>query len=191
MPWTSAWVTEDDLPLIYVPKVPVEGPAICRGILRCSFCRFQYFASIISTISVCSSARPRDSHLPIFVTGCFVGRRVLPRRVTRLAILLHCAEKIFRHFPAAAVFLHSNFRQRLHEVDPSKSSPQPTGPKRQFDFRPAWDRRGVTLYDRVASSNGKVPFDFCYSIEFNDTRPGRDPSLLIVCDPTIHNNTVA
>ena len=73
MPWTSAWVSEDDLPLIYVPKVPVERPAMCQGILRCGFCRFQYFASIISTISVCTPARPRDLHLPIFVTGCFVG----------------------------------------------------------------------------------------------------------------------
>ncbi len=76
--------------------------------------------------------------------------------------------------------------------DPSKSSQfqLPTGPKLQFDFRPAWDRRGVTLYDRVASHNGKVPFDFYYSIEVNDTRSGQDPSVIIFCDPTIHNNTV-
>jgi hypothetical protein len=87
--------------------------------------------------------------------------------------------------------IHYNIQNVSIWSDPSKSSKQPTGPKLQFDFRPAWDRRGVTLYDRLASSNGKVPFDFCYSIEVNDTRPGQDPSVIIVCDPTIHNNTVS
>jgi len=58
--------------------------------------------------------------------------------------------------------------------DPSKL-PQyllPSGPTNQFDFQIA---PGLNFY---------------YSIMVNDTRPGQDPSLMIMCDPTIHNTTV-
>jgi len=76
--------------------------------------------------------------------------------------------------------------------DPSKL-PQyllPSGPTNQFDFQIAADRRSVTLYDRVVTNNGAPGLNFYYSIMVNDTRPGQDPSLMIMCDPTIHNTTV-
>lgn len=74
--------------------------------------------------------------------------------------------------------------------DSNKTNNVPSGPSLQFDFKPARDGRGVTLYDRIASKNGKVPFDFCYSIEVSDNRSGQNSKVNIVCDPTIHNNTV-
>jgi hypothetical protein len=81
--------------------LPMKTSKVPRHIPTGWRCRFQYFASIISAISVSTSARSDvDSHLPIAVTGCLVGRRV-----TRLATPSALRRKIFRHFPAAAVFL--------------------------------------------------------------------------------------
>jgi hypothetical protein len=72
----------------------------------------------------------------------------------------------------------------LFYSDKEKTKPLPWGPRDQFDFSIADDKRSVTICDRIRKYGRKG--DCFHNILVLDTA-GAHPKLEIVCDPTIHN----